>query len=148
MTEEQLAIDRATAAELRTVMARIDTRVPIWCMAGIFESKEEKLLRLALDDAAAPGEIENAGRALIASLRARGVRPEQLTTGNQLATKTTASQTETFSNPGAVRMPWGKYEGLRLDQIDVKYLRWCLWKCAKAEIVPVIRDYLKYKQQS
>jgi uncharacterized protein (DUF3820 family) len=45
-------------------------------------------------------------------------------------------------------MPWGKYEGLRLDQIDVKYLRWCLWKCAKAEIVPVIRDYLKYKQQS
>jgi hypothetical protein len=146
LTQEQLAVDRARADELRAVMEGLDRRFPIFAMAGVFESKEEKLLRLALDDAAAPGEIENAGRALIASLRARGVRPEQLTTGDQLATKT--AQPQTVSNPGAVRMPWGKYEGLRLDQIDVKYLRWCLWKCAKAEIVPVIRAYLKRKQQS
>jgi hypothetical protein len=139
MTSEQLRIDKAFASELRSLMARIGTPLPIF--ASVFVSKEEKLIRLALDAAAAPGEIENASRALVASLRARGVRPEVLITGSELETKTAGEQT--VSNPGAVRMPWGQYEGLRLDQIDVKYLRWCCWKCSKAEIVPTIRAYLE-----
>jgi hypothetical protein len=33
MTEEQLAADRATAAELRAVMASLDRRFPVWAMA-------------------------------------------------------------------------------------------------------------------
>jgi hypothetical protein len=143
MTAEQFAMDRAFAAELRATMVRIDRRFPVFAMAGVFASKEEKLLRLALDAAAAPGEIENAGRAFIASLRARGVRPETLITGSEPEVKTQAAPPRDL---GSIPMPWGKYEGFMLKQIgDIAYLRWCLYGCAKSKFTPTIRAYLKQK---
>ena len=49
-----------------------------------FTQLELKLLTLALDKAAQPGEIRNSALKLIESLRRRGLRPESLILGSQL----------------------------------------------------------------
>ena len=113
------------------------------CAMAVFDPREEALIRLALDAAASKGEQENAASALIRSLRKRGVKPEALLTGSELAIR---QQTPSV-NPGAVKMPWGKFKGLRLEEIDEKYLRWCLWKCSKATICADIRRFLRLPQK-
>jgi hypothetical protein len=109
------------------------------CMSGVFamavfDAREEAPVRLALDNAASIGEQDNAARALIQSLRRRGVSHESVIIGQELEAKQTA-----LADPGAVLMPWDKFRGLPLRDIDLKYLRWVLWKCPKAKICSVIR---------
>jgi hypothetical protein len=77
---------------------------------------EKKLLRLALCQAAQPGEVDNAGRALIQSLRKRKVRAEALLSG-------AAPQVR---RAGDLRMPFGKHKGLPLHRIEPGYLLWIL----------------------
>ena len=134
-----------------SAFAPISPEILAWRAAGTFavwmsafESKEEKLLRLALDDAAAPGEVQNATLALITSLRRRGVRPEALITGNELV-----QRSNTARDLGREVFPWGKFEGRHVAEVPEKYLRFCLWKCSKARFtIDVIRPYYEALKDS
>jgi hypothetical protein len=138
------ALKAAIGAEAWTrLLASGRTMSAPFAMA-LFQPKEEALVRLALNDAASVGEQDNAARALIRSLRARGVDPEALITGKELEQKAI----KPWSDPGSTIMPWGKYVGRPLSEIDPAYLRWVLRKCSKAAICPTIRDYLKLLQRS
>jgi len=91
--------------------------------------KEQKLLRLALDTGAFGGEADNAAIMFVRSLRERAVRPDELITGRS---KPRRPRAETRRSPrrlpgsAFVRMPWGKYEGVRLVDVPGYYLVWAL----------------------
>lgn len=98
---------------------------------------EEKLLRLALDAAAQPGEAENAAVKLIQSLRARkldgydhGVKSafSANTPPKYKAPPEPESPPGNWPEdwPGSVIMPFGKYQGKRLAEIDPSYFRWAV----------------------
>src|SRR5690242_10663000 len=92
-------------------------------MSFAFTPTEANLIRLALDKAAAPGEIENSGAKLMLLLRRRGVEPEEV-----LAYSIHAPDPNAFAF-GEILMPFGKYKGLRLREIDPGYLRWVYMNC-------------------
>jgi hypothetical protein len=97
--------------------------------------KEQKLFRLALDPSASAGEIQNAAIALIMSLRARGASAYDKREANAFgfgpspppppppSRNPFRSRPEDW--PGWIEMPFGKYSGKRLSEIDPGYLRWC-----------------------
>jgi hypothetical protein len=94
--------------------------------------KERKLLWLALDGAAAPGEISNAARMFIEALRKRGCRADELDGGSthviryqddDLVPKGRRSKPDY----GLERFPWGKkHKGERFKDIPVSYLEYQL----------------------
>jgi len=89
--------------------------------------KELKLIRLALNSAAQPGETKNAGAALAASLRARGISAQELESlvsrkGNNGGWFT--PQKPTTVNWGNCKMPFGKHKEERFKEIDPSYLDW------------------------
>ena len=87
----------------------------------MLDAIEEKLIRLALDKGAQPGEIDNAACMLIKKLRKRGVRADDLI--DALETKTLPAVC------GTLTMPFGKYEGVELAYIPYDYLLWVLRNC-------------------
>jgi hypothetical protein len=84
---------------------------------------EEKLIRLALDDAAHPGEVQNCAVKLFALLRKRKVTAEQLIEpqGNVVVMAPPES--------GNLRLPFGKYAGLKMIEVDPDYLHWFSTNC-------------------
>jgi hypothetical protein len=94
--------------------------------ACVYSETEKKLLRLALCPNAALGEIETAGRALIGSLRKRGVRAEQLfSTLVPTSAELKTSRPETFAAKDFI-MPFGKYRYLPLSRVTTDYLNWAV----------------------
>ncbi len=93
-----------------------------------FTELEQKLLRLALNAGAEPGEIRNASLKLVESLRRRGLRPEALIEGAEVQSDSGIEQAR------CMRMPFGKHRGKGLDQIPVAYLRWVLSKCSNLSV--------------
>jgi hypothetical protein len=91
-----------------------------------FTEIEAKLLRLALCPGAKVGEIDSAGRALIASWRKRGLLAETLL---EPSAASRPSSRPVFS-AGDVIMPFGKCRGLPLHRIKMRYLRWVLENCS------------------
>ena len=71
-----------------------------------------KILRLALDEAAQPGEADAAAVKFIRCLRKDGIRPEDLFTPN------TTHRGLTFG--------FGKHKGQPLDQVESSYITWAL----------------------
>jgi hypothetical protein len=92
--------------------------------------KELKLLRLALDPAAAPGEIENCAVMFVKSLRKRGVKAEELETKDVVVYRTWSSPNMQPSRPpktkdwSEVTITWGKHKNKMLKQIPDDYLTW------------------------
>jgi hypothetical protein len=107
-------------------------------MSFAFTPIEQCLIRLALDPAAAPGEIENSGAKLMLPLRRRGVVPEEV-----LAYSIQAPDLNAFRF-GEILMPFGKYKGLRLREIDPGYLRWVYENCREshADLCRAIRRFM------
>jgi hypothetical protein len=98
-----------------------EVAMPAVAEPPVFTETELKLLRLALNQASHPGEIDGAGRALIASWRKRGLNPDTVLGTGTLAIK---------GNPYAATIfAFGKHRGKRLDEIPVEYLLWVLDHC-------------------
>lgn len=86
--------------------------------------KEQKLLRLALDAAAQPGEADNAAVALIRSMRARGA--DAYDRREFKISSPPKADLKPADWPGCILMPFGKHAGQPLAQLPPDYLRWCL----------------------
>ena len=108
-------------------------------MSFSFTPLEQCLIRLALDPAAAEGEIQNCGSKLMLLLRRRGVDPEEIL---QYSIESTSPKTFVHSE---LRMPFGKYKDLRLREIDPDYLRWVCRSCGAThpDLVRAVGRYLK-----
>ena len=94
---------------------------------------EIKLLRLALDSGAQPGEIANAALLLIRKLRKRQASVDDF---KQHYPEVTVYQSA--PTYGYVTMPFGKYKGLPLSDIPESYLVWVLKSCSN--ITPTLRS--------
>ena len=90
----------------------------------MFTEIECKLIALALDKAAHPGEIDNSAVMLLRSLRNRGVTSEELIGGLGNG----RSGPPIYSRPdfGTCVFPWGKHKGEQLKDISPSYLLWAL----------------------
>lgn len=84
---------------------------------------EEKLIRLALDDAAHPGEVSNCATKLFALLRKRKVSAEQLIEPQDDVVVVAPPES------GNLRLPFGKYTGIKLSEVDPDYLHWFSANC-------------------
>jgi hypothetical protein len=102
-------------------------------------AKEQKLLLLAMDAAAAQGEIENAAVLLLKMLRERYGDGHKLV--KDLETQASTNENRWSPprprayNPAAkpnsyrasvFRMPFGKHRGKLLSQVPLDYLEWLL----------------------
>jgi uncharacterized protein (DUF3820 family) len=118
---------------------------------------EQKLLTLALDPSAQPGEWATAGMKLIQSLRDRrvdGYNPglKQKMDGTQEADL----PKEVQEWPGSIVIEFGKHKGRKLAEIDPGYLRWYTENCddgsgRNADILQAMRwllDDLKNRRRS
>jgi len=84
----------------------------------MFNDKEMKLWRLALDREAKVGEIQNASIMIIKSLRARGFVVEML---NGIST---AKPEKPKKDPGDIVFSFGKHTGKKIKEVPPDYLRW------------------------
>jgi uncharacterized protein (DUF3820 family) len=90
---------------------------------------EQKLLTLALDAAAQPGEWATAWMKLGQSLRERGVD------GYGSIRKKMSPEPEPkipqaqMDWPGSIVLTFGKYKGQKLASIDPGYMRWYVTNC-------------------
>jgi hypothetical protein len=91
----------------------------------MFTAVEEKLIRLALDEAAQPGEVRNSAVKFVESLRRLGMKSDAFIK-QQLAEKAFSTK---LQRARVLVMPFGKHRGRRLDVIEPAYLRWALANC-------------------
>jgi hypothetical protein len=91
----------------------------------MFDAKQEKLLVLAMDPSALPGEAANVATAFFRSLKSK------YSSGHELlvAIKTAAGRVRTSAH-GAdyslVTLPYGRFKGCQLKSVPLDYLLWAL----------------------
>jgi hypothetical protein len=91
--------------------------------------QEKKILALALDPAAASGEIHNCAVKLIAAWRKRKLVIEDFELNGAQAAKP-----DTGIDYGAWILPFGKYKGQAIEDCPRSYLSWLLgWMCETPE---------------
>jgi hypothetical protein len=104
--------------------------------------KEEKLLRLALDGAAQPGEYSNAATKWIESMRRRGITVETRFDA-YLSPPEEPAEVEREPDPGLVRMPFGKHQGKRFCDVPRTYLYWIVNNVNNDFLVRAVTRYLR-----
>ena len=86
----------------------------------IYNDREQKLIRLALDPGAADGELQNAAVMIFRSLKNRGIMADALLNGK-------ASSFHQQSKSSRYIFPdWGKNAGKPFDLIERQYLYWII----------------------
>ena len=142
-------------------------------MSEINHTLVQKLLSLALDSAAAPGEIENAGHMLIKHLRKGGAKADEFLRGG--GTRVVERERVVYRDrpvekivyrdrpvekivfrdrpdsappPPEISMPFGKHKGMPVHAVDPGYLHWVLDICDRldAYLVAEIRRVLRLDQ--
>jgi uncharacterized protein (DUF3820 family) len=107
--------------------------------SGVLDPRERKLLRLALDRAAQPGEIRTSAIKLIESWRMRGVCVEHFD-------QTTATLTAAIDYGNKI-VPFGRYKGERLRDVPADYLKWLAEtdniRARYPDVVKAVREILK-----
>ncbi len=103
-----------------------------------------KILRLALDPAAADGEQQAAACLFVAALRKCGATIET-DAAPQLHHARTAAPASAWS-PLTERMPFGKYKGARLADIPSDYLEWLI--STAANLRPPLRRAIATELES
>ena len=94
--------------------------------------KAQKLLALALDSAAQPGEWRNAATMFVGILRANGTQATELLAPPVPAftqARPGPSPRWTpggYASPFGMKMPFGKHKGVLLSKIPTDYLHWVL----------------------
>jgi hypothetical protein len=137
-------------------------------MTGIDHTRVHKLLSLALDSAAAPGEIDNATRMLVSHLRKAGAKADDLLKGGagRIVVKERIVYRDrpvvkvvekvvykegggTAAPPPIIRMPFGKHKGVPVSDVDPGYLQWVLDNCTRidAYLSAEIRRVLKLDEE-
>jgi hypothetical protein len=91
----------------------------------VFTETEQKLIRLGLDPAAHPGEVDNCAVKLFGSLRRRGTRAEQIIASYAHATQ---AARDLSAARGRV-MTFGKYKNQTVGELPLNYIRWALKNC-------------------
>lgn len=84
---------------------------------------ELKVIALALNPSAEPGEWESAARRFVALLRKRGATSEEF---NQTTGGDPLVMPQTVVDWGLTICPFKKHKGEMFRDIDPSYLRWCL----------------------
>jgi uncharacterized protein (DUF3820 family) len=92
--------------------------------SSVFNEREQKLLRLGLNEAASVGEVANSGTALLQSLRKRGVHAETIIGAHP------SPAISALERAARVKMPFGRHRGREIGVIEPSYLRWCLRECS------------------
>jgi hypothetical protein len=110
--------------------------------SSTLDEKTTRLLLLALDPQAAPGEVENAAVAFVRRLRSRFSDGHAFLA--ELADK--AELPDVANVYGAVKMPFGRHRDRRLRDIPPDYLLWVLDNCTNADpyLRTAIRRYLEF----
>jgi hypothetical protein len=96
---------------------------------------EQKLVRLALDPAAQPGEIQACAIKLVAVWRKRGLTADEIFgVGSALAAQYWAP------DYGLCTMTFGKHKGKQFKDIPPSYFRWLLVKLKNEPCDPKYQD--------
>jgi uncharacterized protein (DUF3820 family) len=90
-----------------------------------FTATEEKLIRLGLNPAAHPGEVDSCAVKLFGSLRKRGTTADQVI--QSFATATWAAR-ELMAARGRI-VDFGKYRGKTVGEVPPDYLQWAIKNC-------------------
>jgi hypothetical protein len=110
----------------------------------VLPEKEEKLLRLALDRAAAPGEIQNCAIKLIESWRKRKATVEDFTDAPAANHRSNGASAKKETDYGEIIMHFGKHKGNCLCDIPRSYLSWLLgWMRETPEKAEKFKDLIK-----
>jgi uncharacterized protein (DUF3820 family) len=86
--------------------------------SNVFTDIERKLIRLALDPGAAPGEIDTAAIKLVRSLRSRAIPSERI-----------ISLPTIRPDCGETRLPFGRHRHKQIRDVDFDYLKWFATNC-------------------
>lgn len=91
----------------------------------MLSEKEKKLVQLALDPAAQPGEVATAALKLFESWRKRGLTLEELFPNGNSSIEAPAPIPGYWApDYGLCVMPFGKHKGKEFKDIPPSYLRW------------------------
>jgi uncharacterized protein (DUF3820 family) len=91
---------------------------------AVFTPVEEKLIRLGLDPAAHPGEVDVCASKLFGSLRRRGTTADQVIASFGQATQAARQ----LSAARGYVVNFGKYKGRTVGEVPPDYIRWALAK--------------------
>lgn len=126
----------------------------------MFTEKETKLIRLAMDGAAHPGERDNCASMLIQSLLKRGIDSEKFINlsgprvyephkeKKQYQYKANGKHACPFCQGpdwGAYVISFGKHKGEMLRNIPLSYLQWCLRELvdSRPDLITAINRYFE-----
>jgi hypothetical protein len=109
---------------------------------------EMKLLRLALNESAAPGEVSVSAQKLIESLRRRGISAEAIESTFEDAQEPVLEAKKWSPDYGLCTMPWGKHKGERFMDISPYDLRSAMrWAQSKPDLAQRFAEFIHDVQE-